>query len=162
MSETLNILLRADEYKGKTLKEVHDTMINSLLFEDFSNVFDFFSFWEEGNESFAGSERPEELRVVVKNWNSSISAEVNAAEKALKEVMKKEEAEHMSDLESSGDMILWNLRQALCARTDLFTYGQNYLYRDDDSGWHTWLPKEVVVNVKEHPEEYILIQVFYH
>ena len=67
MSETLNILLKKEEYddNSKTLRQIHDGLINSILFENFSGVFDYFSLWDESNDSFFGKDKPNEMKQIV-------------------------------------------------------------------------------------------------
>lgn len=67
MSETLNILLKKEEYddNSKTLRQIHDDLINSILFENFSGVFDYFSLWDESNDSFFGKDKPNEMKQIV-------------------------------------------------------------------------------------------------
>ena len=163
MADTLNILLKADEYKNMSLKEIHDRLIYFTLIEDFKD-FDFFSSWREGNESYFGKDDPERIKEDVLKWNERIDNRVKTIEKEIAVEMRNQGVNSMADFKVCGEVpnLLYELRQALCAMTNQFTYEQSYLFRDDYDGWCTYLPKNVKKDAILHPEDYVMIRCFYH
>ena len=163
MADTLNILLKADKFDDSSLKKIHDTLINFTLFEDFKD-FDYFSLWGEDNESYFGKDNPEKMKEDVVKWNERIDKRMKSLEKKIAVEMSVQKVDSLTDFKVCGDVpyLLWEFRQALCAMTNLFSYGQNYLYRDDYEGWCTYLPKRVKEDAMLHPEDYVMIQCFYH
>ena len=164
MAESLFIMLRSDEYEGTSLKAIHDQMTDYTLYEDFRGSFDYFSLWREDNESYFGKNDPERLQEDVQEWNKRIDKSLYSLEQEIRTEMKKQGVKSLTEYkpQDNNRHLLWKFRQALCSMTDHFTYGQNYLYRSDDYGWCTRLPDDVIEDAMTHPEDYIMIQCFYH
>lgn len=162
MAEVLYVLLRKEEHEGETLQEIHSDLINYDLFDNFSGVFDYFSYWIDSNTSFWGEKDPKRMQDVVGRWNPTMRQLEEEAEKEIKQMKEQQGVEFISQLEDTKDFVLWRFRQALCALNGHFTYGQNYLFYDEEHRWETYLPEEVEKEAIENPERFLIIEAFYH
>ena len=173
MSYELNVLVKKEDYEEKTLKEIHDELINFKLFDQFKGTFDYFSLWDsDNNKSFFGKDKPDELKTIICNWNKDIIAKLNKAEKNIHERMQKNGDKYISEyilkIDSSKDdwqytmCNFFDFKDAFLALTNEFSFGQNWIYFSEDWGWNTYLPGEIEKDAVEHPENYILVQCFYH
>ena len=54
------------------------------------------------------------------------------------------------------------LRKAFDAVDNVFTYGQGMFFYDDSVGVSTCLPVEVTERAKEHPEDFLILEVYYN
>lgn len=70
MALLLYILRKNDS--EETLQEMHDELINDTLFNDFPEQFNYFSLWDESNQSVLGTQDPERIVNIVKEWNSTV------------------------------------------------------------------------------------------
>lgn len=116
------------------------------MFESFGGVFDYFSLWNESNDSFLGKDKPNEMKHIVKGWNKGLAEQLLFSEKNIKKKLNEHGVKHIAEYISKDmyiDIDFYNFRTALCAMTGHFTYGQDCLYFSEDYGWCTYLPKEV-------------------
>ena len=57
---------------------------------------------------------------------------------------------------------IYELRKAFDAVDNVFTYGQGMLFYGDSVGVSTCLPVEVTERAKEHPEDFLILEVYYN
>ncbi len=56
---------------------------------------------------------------------------------------------------------IYELRKALDAVDNVFTYGQEMLFYDDSVGVSTYIPVKTMEHAKEHPENFLIFEVYY-
>ncbi len=44
---------------------------------------------------------------------------------------------------------------------DIFGYGTEYAVHDKDDNWTVIMPKDVLEDVKRHPEQYAIVKLIY-
>lgn len=162
MSNLLQILLRKEEYKGQSLQEIHDELINYTLFEFFPGTFDYFSEWHPNNKSYYGADDKDSIRAFVHNWRRKVIEKENKAELAVRQEMNLFGCDYITDLPDINNVLIWDLYQALGALTNHFSYSDSKLYYGEDYGWCTFLPEAIKNDAEKHPEKFVLIECFYH
>lgn len=165
MSTMLHILLRKQEYENQTLKEIHDELINYTLFEWFEGTFDHFSLWHPNNRSYYGADNKDELRKFVQKWHYDTIANANEAEKRIRDMKEQYGCNYITELPAlydSSNVLIYDLYEALATLTNHFSYSNSELYYGEDYGWCTMLPDDVKKEAEEQPENFILIECFYH
>lgn len=168
MGNYLNIIFE-HEYQAEdgidlSIKSVFNTFINHILHDTFPSEFDWFSPWEEGNGSFFGKDDPKRFREVVSSWNVPIDGGLSvASNKLMAEVTNSGEDFPSFVSRNPGSLALWEFKWALEAATNCFHYGQNKLvcYGNCDE-WGTRIDQETLEHMLSHPEEYGILEIYYH
>lgn len=156
MASLLYILRKNDS--EETLQKMHDELINYTLFNDFPEQFNYFSLWDESNQSVLGTQDSERIVNIVKEWNSTVCEIPSYCKTILQEIAC---GKKLTELEETGGFLM-KLQEAFSARVNIFTFGQQRLYYDEQNGWLTYLTRDIEKEIFDHPEKYALIQCFYH
>lgn len=184
-----NVLTALVRWNKELLRDTHDKDRVSLLERAVADIGDkieeymsqeilFYSeeidFSIDSDELVIGSEQPEKLRKLVLNWNKEqvgwLVSEVRKAEKEARESGFENVSDHIQSLlENSADgsvsvkmaSSLYALRCAICVYDNEFGYGQGKLvFTDDCTG--TLIQPSLYDKVKESPEDYAIVKLFYH
>ena len=153
--------------KDMSIEEAHRKMVDSILWDYLKCRVDYFSYWNEENESFFGKDNPKRMCEIVKHWNweikdSVMSSILNIEEKAndmhisVTEWFKKNLDLYAPNTDSH---MLDVLRRALNDTFSVWTYGSNKLYIDKYGVDSTLCKKEKIL---AHPENFAFFDVIYH
>ena len=55
----------------------------------------------------------------------------------------------------------WHLWSSMRNIDDIFGYGTEYAVHDKDDNWTVIMPKDVLEDVKRHPEQYAIVKLIY-
>ena len=55
----------------------------------------------------------------------------------------------------------WCLWSSMRNMDDIFGYGAEYAVRDRDDNWTVMMPKDVLEDVRRHPEQYAIVKIVY-
>ena len=55
----------------------------------------------------------------------------------------------------------WHLWSSMRSIDDIFGYGTEYAVHDKDDNWTVIMPKDVLEDVKRHPEQYAIVKLIY-
>lgn len=160
MAETLQVLLRKENHEDVPMRDVFDGLINYDLFEAFPGVFEYFSLDLDEDDFFDGAADPDRMRDFAASFNRSIDQGLDDAFDQVRRHMEEHGLKKLSETDS--ELVLWKLCKTLCPRTGGFVYGNSLLYEDKYSSWNTYLLKEDVEEVAEHPENFFVITCYYH
>lgn len=160
MGNILKVLISMNRYEDCTAKEIHDELINYSLIEEGFAQFDYFSLWDDGNDSFLGKDDPERLIREVSEWNAEIT---NELKHELAEIMQHgfTTPEEVIEYFDNHPFAAYSLSTALKTFDDSFSYGDKLLF-DKYGEYHTRIPDQMLEDIIENPAEYAIIEVIYH
>lgn len=126
-----------------------------------------------------GATRPDEIRKKILSWNRDQSMHVIRLLEAFEAQAEQKGIAKLSELFASsmtGDgriqwemfpypASLYELRKALDAADNVFTYGQDKLVYSESEGLSSdispYAPSHVINRAKEHPEDFLILEVYY-
>lgn len=122
-----------------------------------------------------GITKPDEIREAVLSWNRAQSANLLNLLGAFDEEAAKRGVTGLKGLFSSVlsetgrieteqfkyPVSIYELRKALDAVDNVFTYGQKMLFYDDSVGVSTYLPAKTMEHAEEYPEDFLIFEVYY-
>lgn len=164
MGYNLKVMLPViyDEDDEMSLAWIHDDLINDRLYNDMGRgTFSYFSFWDMHSHegSFFGKDDPERLKKVAGEWNKEITEELIGE---LDKIIHFTSPEDVIKYFEENSCNAYRLREALNAYDDHFQYGTDRVVYGKDGCYTIRIPEEVLKDIKEHPEDYAVIEVVYH
>lgn len=162
MGYNLKVLLPVDDrYDGDTLEEIHDDLINEGRLEyDLPTNFSHFSFWNmmPENDSFFGKDHPEKLIQIAEKWNEKSEKYLRQQIDAIANKSTDEILSYFAEDPFNG----FHLKEALDVYHDHFCFGEDQLVYNKEGEYFIRIPEDVLKDVKEHPEDYAIVDVIYH
>lgn len=175
-----------EEYQEE-LREIYDRKCGEVISEGsfeggLCGVISYFkdnhmSFKEaEGSDGYGfGATKPDQIREEILSWNRRNSMacirllgefEKLAAKHGFQTVSEMFTAQIGEDGRISEDMFrypasVYELRKALDCVDGTFTYGQYFLVFDGPYDTHPYVTGDVMAHAKEHPEDFLILGVYY-
>ena len=158
MANYLQVLVRPEDpdtlAEDGALHALHRRMVDETLWE--VEQFDHFSY--DLGSSFLGKDDPEKLRGIAGGWNDAIREETEAVIDAVNEKGGREFL-----LENPDDTLTYQYWHALATWTGCYHFGGNRLVSDEkESTRTTTLDPCQEAEIREHPEEWACLDVWYH
>lgn len=168
MAETLRILVSIDNtYDQMSLQEIHDQLINNELFDLLPGKFDYFSLRDVEDECYFGKDHPEWIVKEAKEWNRLINTQFEDAYKQLQRKALDKTLPFTKFIETHpNDLSVWEFKNGICAISGSFQYGMNSLVIEHSGGFTDYvgpyMSQDVLQNIEKHPENYAIIECYYH
>lgn len=131
----------------------------------------------DSDEFILGSERPDNLKQCINDWNSEIFENLRREMANLEKASKDHGFERFSELVAAAkdeSMLLkcglldlkypasiYTTRKAMDAADDMFTYGGNVMVFVDGFGQGTLVSDNIRKEVEEHPERFAITELAY-
>lgn len=139
---------------------------------------DYYMDFEEAEKSEGygfGAAKPDEIREEILSWNRRNSThcihllgefEKLAAQQGFKSVSEMFEAKmdrdgRIHEGAFTYPVSVYELRKALDCVDGVFTYGQDYLVFDGEYDVHPYASIELMRQAAEHPEDFLILEVYY-
>ena len=183
--------LKVEEGKKKykeSLREIYDIACKQIMSESgpdgvLSHVVDYikdyamdFEDAEERKGYGFGATKPEEIREEILSWNQKQSMnfirllgefEKIAEQKGFQKLTElftssMEENGQIPEMQFRYPASINELRKALDAIDNVFTYGQDMIFYSEDCGVaKPYIPADVISAAMERPEDYLILEVYY-
>lgn len=131
----------------------------------------------DSGEFILGSERPDNLKQLVGDWNSDIFENLRREMTNLEEAAKNRGFERFSELVAAAKdestllkcglldlkypASIYTTRKAMDAADDMFTYGGNVMVFVDGFGQGTLVSDSIRKEVEDHPERFAIAELAY-
>ena len=121
-----------------------------------------------GEETFIlGEKKTEVILFEAEKWNKRLEEDVVQNFKKLENSAAENGFEKLSDYfknlfhteQRTPDS--WHLWSSMRNIDDIFGYGTEYAVHDKDDNWTVIMPKDVLEDVKRHPEQYAIVKLIY-
>lgn len=165
-------------YNDRCQEVINENVSDSSLCGAVSYFKDCFFPFEEAEDSDGygfGASKPDEIREEILSWNHRNSMacirllgefEKLATQQGFKTVSemftaKMGEDGRICESEFKYPASVYELRKALDCVDGVFTYGQDVLVYDDICGIHPYVNSGMMQQAAEHPEDFLILEVYY-
>lgn len=129
---------------------------------------------EESEGRGFGATKPEEIRSAILSWNHNQSRHLIRLLENFEELADKRRFRKLSELFAASmrktghiptdqfryPASIYELRKALDAVDNVFTYGQNKIFYDGYTA-RPYVPTDVIYEAREYPENFLILEVYY-
>lgn len=169
------------------LREIYESSCSSIMMEGgfdgcLKGAVDYFEdrpmSFEDAQESKGygfGAMKPDEIREEMLSWNHNTSMNLIRLLGEFEKTAEKEGFVRLSELFTSCikengridetrfhyPASVYELRKALDAVEGVFTYGQYKLSYRKDGYVNPYIPAEAMEQAREHPEDFLILEVYY-
>ena len=167
MATELKVFVKlADAGEGRTIESIHRELIDTTLYNEYPGEFEYFSYYQEEDGSFVGRDAPEGIKKEATAWNSRIDEQFKKAFDDLSQQADFSSGEAFLGSIAKGTCTYWSLHHFISAMNqemDHFQFGQHYLVYDEaENEFSVRMPEEMVHDAIVNPEDYAVIEVYYH
>lgn len=124
--------------------------------------------YSRGEEAYiVGTKKPEAILQEEETWNKRLEEDVVQNFKKLENSAAENGFEKLSDYFKNlfyterRTPYSWCLWSSMRNMDDIFGYGAEYAVCDRDDNWTVMMPKDVLEDVRRHPEQYAIVKLVY-